>query len=81
MAKSCKRRHDDQDSPPTPLKDSDQSKKKSSSKQKTAPQFEQSVDDVPIPDDVHISDSEDTNAAHLLKNKKRPDWLKPLPKD
>ncbi|GJU40052.1 hypothetical protein Tco_1193009 [Tanacetum coccineum] len=29
----------------------------SSSKQKTAPQSEQPVDDVPIPDDVHISDT------------------------
>ncbi|GJT54188.1 hypothetical protein Tco_0989242 [Tanacetum coccineum] len=49
----------------------------SSSKQKTVPQSEQPVDDVPIPDDVHISNSEDTDAAYLLKIKTRPDWLKP----
>ncbi|GJS35444.1 hypothetical protein Tco_0533826 [Tanacetum coccineum] len=110
-AKSCKRRHDEQDHPPPPLKDSNQSKKKwhdydtsaskqpqaqtsstwktsdtreapsSSSKQKTAPQSKQPVDDVPIPDDVHILDSEDTGAAHLLKIKTRPDWLKPAPEE
>ncbi|GKE05020.1 hypothetical protein Tco_1397038 [Tanacetum coccineum] len=51
----------------------------SSSKQKTAPQSKQPIDDVPIPDDVHISDSEDTGDAHLLKIKTRPDWLKPAP--
>ncbi|GJX05787.1 hypothetical protein Tco_0193719 [Tanacetum coccineum] len=39
------------------------------------------VDDVPIPDDVHISDLEDTNSAHLPKIKSRPDWLKPVPKE
>nr|GEU44677.1 retrovirus-related Pol polyprotein from transposon TNT 1-94 [Tanacetum cinerariifolium] len=43
----------------------------SSSKQKTGPQFEQLVDDVLIPDDVHISDSKDTDD---------PDCLKPVPK-
>ncbi|GJT14121.1 hypothetical protein Tco_0861163 [Tanacetum coccineum] len=31
--------------------------------------------------DVHISDSEDTDAAHLLKIKTRPDWLKPVPEE
>ncbi|GJV05561.1 ribonuclease H-like domain-containing protein [Tanacetum coccineum] len=39
------------------------------------------VDDVPIPDDVNILDTEDTEAAHLPKIKTRPDWLKPLPKE
>ncbi|GKD70470.1 hypothetical protein Tco_1324560, partial [Tanacetum coccineum] len=53
----------------------------SSSKQKTAPQSEQLVDDVPIPDDMHILDSEDTGVAHLLKIKTRPDWLKPVPEE
>ncbi|GJS12943.1 hypothetical protein Tco_0407415 [Tanacetum coccineum] len=53
----------------------------SSSKQKTAFQYEQHVDDVPILDDVHISNTEDTGAAHLPKIKTRPDWLKPLPKE
>nr|GEY47311.1 hypothetical protein [Tanacetum cinerariifolium] len=43
--------------------------------------LEQPVEDVPIPDDVNISDSEDTDAAHLLKIKIRPDWLKPLPEE
>ncbi|GKA90930.1 hypothetical protein Tco_0812800 [Tanacetum coccineum] len=52
-----------------------------SSKQKTAPQSEQPVDDVPIPDDMHILDSEDTGVAHLLKIKTRPDWLKPVPEE
>ncbi|GJZ14223.1 hypothetical protein Tco_0549453 [Tanacetum coccineum] len=50
----------------------------SSSKQTTASQFGQPVEDVPIPDDVHFSDTEDTDAAHLLKIKPRPDWLKPV---
>nr|GEU71902.1 histone deacetylase 14 [Tanacetum cinerariifolium] len=50
----------------------------SSSKQKTASQSEQPVEDVPIPDDVHFSDTEVTDAAHLLKMKPRPDWLKPV---
>ncbi|GJR89217.1 hypothetical protein Tco_0213228 [Tanacetum coccineum] len=49
----------------------------SSSKKKTAPQSEQPVDDVLIPDDEHISDSKDTDAAYLPKIKARPDWLKP----
>ncbi|GJX02090.1 hypothetical protein Tco_0186003 [Tanacetum coccineum] len=35
------------------------------------------VDDVPIPDDVHISDTEDTDAADLPKIKTKPYWLKP----
>ncbi|GJW68494.1 hypothetical protein Tco_0122918 [Tanacetum coccineum] len=39
-------------------------------------QSEQPIDDVPIPDDVRISDSEDTSAAYLPKIKTRPDWLK-----
>ncbi|GJR82535.1 hypothetical protein Tco_0153320 [Tanacetum coccineum] len=53
----------------------------SSSKQKTASQSEQPIKDVPILDDVHISDSEDIGAAPLLKIKTRPDWLKPVPKE
>ncbi|GKE82077.1 hypothetical protein Tco_1552077 [Tanacetum coccineum] len=51
----------------------------SSSKKKSGPQSKQPVNDVPIPDDVHISDTEDTEAAHLPKIKTRPDWLKLLP--
>nr|GEU58743.1 hypothetical protein [Tanacetum cinerariifolium] len=53
----------------------------SSSKQKSASPSEQPVDDVSIPDDVHLSDSKDTGAAHLLKINTRPDWLKPLPEE
>ncbi|GJY20335.1 hypothetical protein Tco_0392901 [Tanacetum coccineum] len=49
--------------------------------QKTTSQSEQHVDDVPIPDDVHLSDLEDTGVAHLLKIKTRPDWLKPIPEE
>ncbi|GKD75972.1 hypothetical protein Tco_1334254 [Tanacetum coccineum] len=51
----------------------------SSSKKKTTSQSEHHVDDIPILDDVHFSDSEDTGAAHLPKIKTRPDWLKPVP--
>ncbi|GJY20429.1 hypothetical protein Tco_0392995 [Tanacetum coccineum] len=69
--KSRKRRHDDQDPPPFPPKDSYQSKKKRHD-------FDL-VNDVPIPDDMHILDSEDTDTAHLLKIETRPDWLKPVP--
>nr|GEX70479.1 hypothetical protein [Tanacetum cinerariifolium] len=53
----------------------------SSPKQKISPQSEQPIDDVLIPDDVHISDSEDTGVAYLLKFKTRPDWLKPVSKE
>ncbi|GJX20996.1 hypothetical protein Tco_0223673 [Tanacetum coccineum] len=45
----------------------------SSSKQKTASQSEQLVDDIPIPDDVHFSDLEDTSVAHLPKIKPKSD--------
>ncbi|GJU14192.1 hypothetical protein Tco_1136588 [Tanacetum coccineum] len=85
--KSRKIRHDDQDPPPPPPQpNSDLSKKKrhdsetpsSFSKQKSVPHFEQPVKDVPIPDDMNISDSEDTDTAHHPKIKTRPDWLKPV---
>ncbi|GKF46245.1 hypothetical protein Tco_0136047, partial [Tanacetum coccineum] len=39
------------------------------------------VDDNPIPNNMYLSDSEDTGAAHLLKIKTRPDWLKSLPEE
>ncbi|GJR79431.1 hypothetical protein Tco_0150216, partial [Tanacetum coccineum] len=39
------------------------------------------VDDIPIQDSDNISDSEDTNFAHLPKTKQRPEWLKPIPDD
>ncbi|GKB89946.1 hypothetical protein Tco_0962218 [Tanacetum coccineum] len=48
----------------------------SSSKQKTNSQSEQPIEDVPIPDNVHISDTKDTDVSHLPKIKPRPDWLK-----
>ncbi|GKC63873.1 hypothetical protein Tco_1096471, partial [Tanacetum coccineum] len=53
----------------------------SSSKQKFIPHSEQPIEDVPMPDDMNISDSEDTNTAHLPKTKARPDWLKPVPEE
>nr|GEU89844.1 hypothetical protein [Tanacetum cinerariifolium] len=53
----------------------------SSSKQMTAPQVVQPVDDILIPYVEHISNSEDICAAHLLKIKTRPDWLKPIPEE
>ncbi|GJY60817.1 hypothetical protein Tco_0461474 [Tanacetum coccineum] len=53
----------------------------SSSKQKPASSSEQPVNDDPIPDDMRLSESEDTGAAHLLKIKTRPEWLKPIPEE
>ncbi|GJR07425.1 hypothetical protein Tco_0790077 [Tanacetum coccineum] len=47
----------------------------SSSKKQSAPHSEQPVDDVPIPDDVNILDSEDTDTAHLPKIQSRPDRI------
>ncbi|GKA73163.1 hypothetical protein Tco_0779379 [Tanacetum coccineum] len=49
-----------------------------SSKQQSDPHAEQPVDDIPIPDSSNISDSEDTDSAHLPKIKQRPEWLKPI---
>ncbi|GJX60008.1 hypothetical protein Tco_0291398, partial [Tanacetum coccineum] len=53
----------------------------SSSKQKSVPHSEQPIEDVPIPNDMDLSDSEDTDTAHLPKIKTRPDWLKPVPEE
>nr|GEV68050.1 hypothetical protein [Tanacetum cinerariifolium] len=83
--KSCNRRRDDQDPPPPPL-DSDLTWKKSdtrdaplsSSKQQSGPHAKQPVEDLPMPETANISDSEDTDSAHLLKIKQRPEWLMPL---
>ncbi|GJR73776.1 hypothetical protein Tco_0086141 [Tanacetum coccineum] len=50
----------------------------SSSRQKSGPHSEQPVKDVPIPDDVNVLDSEDTDTSHLHTN-----WVIPpneLPK-
>ncbi|GJV03088.1 hypothetical protein Tco_1336657 [Tanacetum coccineum] len=78
--KSRKRRCDDQDPPPPPP-NSDLKAPSSSYKQKSAPHSEQPVEDVPIPDDVNVSGSEDTVTAHLPKIKTRPNWLKPVPEE
>ncbi|GJX43782.1 hypothetical protein Tco_0260458 [Tanacetum coccineum] len=53
----------------------------SSSKQQSGPYSEQPIEDVPMPDTVHISDSEDTDSAHLPKIKPRLEWLKPIPEE
>ncbi|GJY24520.1 hypothetical protein Tco_0398178 [Tanacetum coccineum] len=53
----------------------------SSSKQKTDPQSEKPFDDVSIPDDVHFSNTEETDAAYLPKINTKPDWLKPVPEE
>ncbi|GJU56348.1 hypothetical protein Tco_1230062 [Tanacetum coccineum] len=50
----------------------------SSSKQQSGPHAEQPVEDIPILDSANISDSEDTDSAHLLKIKQRPEWSKPI---
>ncbi|GJT99498.1 retrovirus-related pol polyprotein from transposon TNT 1-94 [Tanacetum coccineum] len=48
----------------------------SSSKQKPASPSKQPINDNPSPEDMHLSESEDTGPAHLPKIKTRPDWLK-----
>ncbi|GKB92905.1 hypothetical protein Tco_0965177 [Tanacetum coccineum] len=53
----------------------------SSSKQQFGSHAEQPVEDIPIQDFDNISNSEDTNSAHLPKTKQRPEWLKPIPDD
>ncbi|GKG14678.1 hypothetical protein Tco_0354278 [Tanacetum coccineum] len=50
----------------------------SSSKQHSGPHSEQPVENVPMTDTANISNSKDTNSAHLLKIKQRPEWLKPI---
>ncbi|GJY50015.1 hypothetical protein Tco_0439971 [Tanacetum coccineum] len=66
------------------LAEKDKSQKRrhgTSSKQKSGPDSEQPVEDIPMPDTTYLSDSEDTNSAHLLKIKPRPEWLKPIPEE
>ncbi|GJS07311.1 retrovirus-related pol polyprotein from transposon TNT 1-94 [Tanacetum coccineum] len=53
----------------------------SSSQQQSGPHAEQPVDDILIQDSDNISDSEDTDSAHLPKTKQRPEWLKHIPDD
>nr|GEW18231.1 retrovirus-related Pol polyprotein from transposon TNT 1-94 [Tanacetum cinerariifolium] len=68
--KSRKRRHDDQDPPPPPPPPESYPKTPSnSSKQQSAPHSEQPINDEPITENVNVSDSEDTNTAHLPKLK------------
>ncbi|GKC30575.1 hypothetical protein Tco_1037869 [Tanacetum coccineum] len=90
MDKSRKRCRDDQDPPllhqiwislPAWKKPDTRDAPSSSSKQQSGPHAEQPVKDIPIQDSDNISDSEDTNSAHLLKTKHRPAWLKPIPED
>nr|GEX96856.1 hypothetical protein [Tanacetum cinerariifolium] len=47
----------------------------SSSKQQSAPHFEQPIKDVPILDDMNISNSKDIDTTHLPKIKIRHDWI------
>ncbi|GJY43039.1 hypothetical protein Tco_0431252 [Tanacetum coccineum] len=60
--------------PPPPPPDSDLS----SSKQQSGPHAEQPVEDIPIQDSDQLSNSEDTDSAHLPETKQRPEWLKPI---
>nr|GEV27857.1 integrase, catalytic region, zinc finger, CCHC-type, peptidase aspartic, catalytic [Tanacetum cinerariifolium] len=75
--KSRKRHCDDQD-PPLPPPDSNLKTQSSSSRQKSDSHSEQPIKEAPMPDTANISDSEDTDSAHLLKIKPRPEWLKPI---
>ncbi|GKB29723.1 hypothetical protein Tco_0869124 [Tanacetum coccineum] len=78
-----KRHCDDQDPPPPPL-NSDLSKKK---RHDSAPPSRSPIlnSNNPIktayPNDMNISDLEDTDIAHLPKIKTKPDWLKPIPEE
>ncbi|GJY52169.1 hypothetical protein Tco_0443016 [Tanacetum coccineum] len=63
------------------LAEKDKEAPSSSSKQKSIPYSKQPVEDVSIPDDMNISDLEDTNTAHLRKIRTIPDWLKPVPEE
>ncbi|GJS14431.1 hypothetical protein Tco_0408903 [Tanacetum coccineum] len=52
-----------------------------SSMQKPASPSVQPIDDNPILEDLHLSESEDTSATHLPKIKTKPVWLKPVPEE
>nr|GEX94166.1 retrovirus-related Pol polyprotein from transposon TNT 1-94 [Tanacetum cinerariifolium] len=71
--KSRKGRRDDQDPPLATQIQIQAEENTCSSRQKSASHPEQPIKDVPITDNVNISDSEDTNTAHLPKLKTRPD--------
>nr|GEV09757.1 retrovirus-related Pol polyprotein from transposon TNT 1-94 [Tanacetum cinerariifolium] len=75
LAEKDKSRKTRSKQPPAPLssawKTSDtREAPSSSSKQQFAPYSKQPTEDVPIPDDVNISDSEDTDTAHHPKKNK-----------
>nr|GEW53724.1 hypothetical protein [Tanacetum cinerariifolium] len=66
---------------PTPLEQQsslvlDLASRVSTLEQQFTPHSEQLVEDVPLPDDVNILNSEDTDTAHIPKIKTRLDWLK-----
>ncbi|GKC13135.1 retrovirus-related pol polyprotein from transposon TNT 1-94, partial [Tanacetum coccineum] len=80
--KSCKRHRDNQDPPPPPpisVRGDDMTL--ALLVHHSLKLSEQPVEDIPIPDSANISDSEDTDSAHLPKIKQRPEWLKPIPDD
>nr|GEV73543.1 hypothetical protein [Tanacetum cinerariifolium] len=90
--KSRKRHQDDQDPPPLndkdhdphppPPKDFEQNKKeKLDSDASASTQHPGPTKDVPIPDEVHNSDTEDTENAHLPKITTTTDWFRPIPKE
>nr|GEU95150.1 retrovirus-related Pol polyprotein from transposon TNT 1-94 [Tanacetum cinerariifolium] len=81
---SKKRRHDlgasGSTQPPAPQSSTwktfnTQETPSSSSRKKLASHPEQPIKDVPITDNMNVSDSEDTNTAHLPKLKTRPHWM------
>ncbi|GKD12642.1 hypothetical protein Tco_1197049 [Tanacetum coccineum] len=53
----------------------------SSSKQQSGSYSEQLVEDVPMPDTIHISNLEDNDSAYFPKIKPRLEWLKPIPEE
>nr|GEZ24891.1 retrovirus-related Pol polyprotein from transposon TNT 1-94 [Tanacetum cinerariifolium] len=78
MDMSRKRRRDDQDPHPPPPQVQIQVKREDMIRQQSASNSEQPIKDVPIIDNVNVSDSKDTNTTHLPKLKTRPDWMKPV---
>ncbi|GKD87378.1 hypothetical protein Tco_1358532, partial [Tanacetum coccineum] len=53
----------------------------SSSKKQSVSHSEQPTNDIPTPDEGHISDSDDHDNAHVPKIKPRAEWLKPVSDD
>ncbi|GKC80374.1 hypothetical protein Tco_1131148 [Tanacetum coccineum] len=73
IAKSRKRRRDDQDPPPQRPKDSNRSKKKRHDSDASPSEQPPPVNEDPIPEDMHLSNSKDIGVAYLPKIKTRPD--------